>query len=116
MRTARYYDLKFGLDRSHTEWNLVFALLRGTLSQPGAARLSFEFITSLCRDGPDQIVRVDNFAGLVALLDDFATTAGIVTESHQKQGSRNQSLTAAKCVGLSNINSSFVDILQLSCG
>jgi brefeldin A-resistance guanine nucleotide exchange factor 1 len=98
MRTARYHDLKFSLDRSQTEWNLVFALLRGTLSQHEAARLSFEFITSLCRDGPDQIVRADNFAGLVALLDDFATTAGVVTESHQKQGSRNQSLTAAKCV------------------
>ena len=72
--------------------------MRGTLSQHEAARLSFEFITSLCRDGPDQIVTADNFGGLIALLDDFATAAGVVIESHQLQGSRHQTLTAAKFV------------------
>jgi len=69
------------------------------MSQPEAARLSFELIASLSRDGPDQLVTVDNFPGLVTLLDDFASSAGILTESHQQQGRRSQQpLTTATCV------------------
>jgi brefeldin A-resistance guanine nucleotide exchange factor 1 len=72
--------------------------MRSTISQPEAARLSFELVTSLCREGPDQLVNVDNFSGLVTLLDDFATTASLLTESHQQQGRRGQRLTTSKYV------------------
>jgi brefeldin A-resistance guanine nucleotide exchange factor 1 len=70
---------------SQTEWNLVFALIRSTISHPEAARVSFELITSLASEGP---VTVDNFGGLITLLDDFATSASLSVEMHQGQANR----------------------------
>ncbi|KAF5372839.1 hypothetical protein D9758_001701 [Tetrapyrgos nigripes] len=81
--------------RSQTEWNLVFALVRFTLSHPEAARQSFDLVSSLVVDGPEQLVTGDNFAGLVTLLDDFATNASISIESQQRQGRRRESAKAA---------------------
>ncbi|KAJ7929284.1 Sec7-like domain is implicated in guanine nucleotide exchange function [Mycena leptocephala] len=80
---------------SQTEWNLVFGLLRSTILHPEAARPSFELITSLVSDGPEQTVTIDNFSGLLALLDDFATTAGVVAEDQHRQGRRQEPLTSA---------------------
>ncbi|KAJ7470334.1 hypothetical protein FB451DRAFT_1339866 [Mycena latifolia] len=80
---------------SQTEWNLVFALLRSTISHPEAARPSFELITSLVSDGPDQTVTIDNFTGLLNLLDEFAIGAGAVAESQHHQGRRQEPLTSA---------------------
>ncbi|KAJ7093181.1 hypothetical protein C8R44DRAFT_835540 [Mycena epipterygia] len=80
---------------SQTEWNLVFALLRSTISHPEAARPSFELLTSLVSDGPNQTVTIDNFSGLLNLLDEFATGAGVVAEGHQHQGRRQEPLTSA---------------------
>jgi brefeldin A-resistance guanine nucleotide exchange factor 1 len=74
--------------RSQTEWNLVFALIRSTMSHPEAARLSFDLISNLVRDGPEKLVTVDNFGGLVTLLDDFATAAGLAAENQQQKGRR----------------------------
>jgi brefeldin A-resistance guanine nucleotide exchange factor 1 len=74
--------------RSQTEWNLVFAILRLTISHPEAARQSFALILSLA-EGPTEFVRVDNFVGLVTLLDDFVTIAGTFAESQQHHGRRN---------------------------
>ena len=68
---------------SQTEWNLVFALIRSTISHPEAARVSFELITHLAFEGPDQFVTVDNFGGLITLLDDFATSASFSVEMQQ---------------------------------
>ncbi|KAJ7261394.1 hypothetical protein B0H12DRAFT_1106609, partial [Mycena haematopus] len=80
---------------SQTEWNLVFVLLRSTISHPEAARPSFELLTSLVSDGPEQTVTMDNFNGLLNLLDDFATTAGAVAESRHQHGRRQEPLTSA---------------------
>lgn len=67
------------------------------MSHPEAARQSFELIIGLAADGPFQSVTVDNFTGLVTLLDDFATAAGTITESQQKHGRRHhEPLTTAK--------------------
>ncbi|KZP23677.1 Sec7-domain-containing protein [Athelia psychrophila] len=77
--------------RSQTEWNLVFALIRSTISHPEAARVSFELITKLASDGPEQFVTVDNFSGLITLLDDFATSASMTIEMQQNQGRRGKS-------------------------
>ncbi|KAJ7771775.1 hypothetical protein B0H16DRAFT_195217 [Mycena metata] len=79
---------------SQTEWNMVFGLLRSTISHPEAARPSFELITSLVSDGPEQTVTLDNYSGLLNLLDDFATSAGIVSEG-QHHGRRQAPLTSA---------------------
>ena len=81
--------------RSQTEWNVVFALLRSTISHPEASRQSFEILSGLASDNNQELVTPDNFIGLVNALDDFATAAGIAVDA-QQQGRRTQSLTAAK--------------------
>lgn len=83
---------------SQTEWNLVFALIRSTMPHPEAARLSFDLVSSLISDGPDQSITTDNFAGLVTLLDDFATAAGVIVESLRQKGRRVEVPTSSKYV------------------
>ncbi|GLB35139.1 putative guanine nucleotide exchange [Lyophyllum shimeji] len=80
---------------SQTEWNLVFALLRSTIRNSEAARMCFDLIISIASDGPDQLVTVDNFTGLTTILDDFATIAGMSSESRQQKGRRVEPLTAS---------------------
>ena len=49
--------------------------------------MSFDFIQRLTAEGPEQHISSDNVAGLVAVLDDFVTTAGIMAEvEHQYTG------------------------------
>ncbi|EKM82858.1 hypothetical protein AGABI1DRAFT_118287 [Agaricus bisporus var. burnettii JB137-S8] len=81
--------------RSQTEWNVVFAMIRTSMSHPEAARLSFELMTVLTAEG-SQLVSLDNIPGLVTILDDFAAAAGIATEKHQQRGRRVEPLTSAK--------------------
>ncbi|KAI0807169.1 Sec7-domain-containing protein [Fomes fomentarius] len=80
--------------RSQTEWNVVFALLRSTISHPEASRQSFNILAGLAAESNQELVTPDNFAGLVNALDEFATAAGIAVDA-QQQGRRTQSLTAA---------------------
>lgn len=61
---------------STTEWNLVFALLRSTVKNPDASRLSFELVTKLVSPGPGQHITIDNSPGIVMILDEFATASG----------------------------------------
>ena len=81
--------------RSQTEWNVVFALLRSTISHPEASRQSFDILAGIAAETTQELVTPDNFAGLVNALDEFATAAGIAVDA-QQQGRRTQSLTAAK--------------------
>lgn len=60
--------------------------------------MSFDLITTITSDGPDQLITGDNFVGLVTILDDFATIAGTSTESMQVKGRRNEPLTSSKYV------------------
>ncbi|RDB21501.1 hypothetical protein Hypma_011417 [Hypsizygus marmoreus] len=80
---------------SQTEWNLVFALIRSTMPNSEASRMSFDLVSSIATDGSDQLVTVDNFSGLITILDEFATIAGTSTESRQQKGRRVEPLTAA---------------------
>ncbi|KAI9064275.1 Sec7-domain-containing protein [Trametes sanguinea] len=80
--------------RSQTEWNVVFALLRSTISHSEASRQSFEILSGFTNDGSHQLVTPDNFTGLVNALDEFATVAGIAVDA-QQQGRRTQSLNAS---------------------
>jgi brefeldin A-resistance guanine nucleotide exchange factor 1 len=50
----------------------------------------------LASKGSEQAVTGDNFAGLVTVLDEFATAAGVVLESQQRQGRRKEQLTSSK--------------------
>jgi brefeldin A-resistance guanine nucleotide exchange factor 1 len=81
---------------SQTEWNLVFALLRSTISNPEASPQSFELVMGLALRGQDQLVTADNFTGLITMLDEFAMVAGVAVESHQRQGRRREPLNASK--------------------
>ena len=73
---------------SQTEWNIVLALVRSSVSNLEAARASFDFIQRLIVDGPERCISADNVAGLVAVLDDFASAAGIVAEAEQQHARR----------------------------
>ncbi|KAG5650374.1 hypothetical protein H0H81_012461 [Sphagnurus paluster] len=84
--------------RSQTEWNLVFALVRSTMLNAEAARMSFNLITGMVSDGSDQLITPDNFSGLITILDDFATIAGTTTENKQQKGRRAEPVTTAKQV------------------
>lgn len=81
--------------RSQTEWNVVFALLRSTISHPEASRQSFDILSKLTIDGEETLVTPDNFVGLTNALDEFATAASIAVDA-QQQGRRTQALTPAK--------------------
>lgn len=83
---------------SPTEWNLIFALIRSTMPHPEAARLSFDLITDLASEGPKYHVTMDNSSSLVLLLDEFATAAGIFTETQQFRNRRKEPMTSAKYV------------------
>ncbi|PPQ64019.1 hypothetical protein CVT24_009393 [Panaeolus cyanescens] len=74
--------------RSQTEWNLVFAMIRSTMTHPEASRLSFELINAFAAEGPDNSVTPDNFAGLLTVLDDFATAANNLQEHEQHRNRR----------------------------
>ena len=79
--------------RSQTEWSLVFALMRSAMRQPAASRRVFELLTLLVADGPEQSVLSDNFAGLVSLLDEYASAAGLAVENTDKRDKRRESET-----------------------
>ena len=80
---------------SQTEWNIVFALMKATIHQSEASRQTFDLVTTLVSDGSESHVTVDNFPGLVAVLDEYATAASLATEA-QQQGRRTQALNASK--------------------
>ncbi|KAJ3778565.1 hypothetical protein FB446DRAFT_840732 [Lentinula raphanica] len=111
--------------KSQTEWKLVFALLRSTITHSEAARLSFDLLNNLVADGPEQLVTVDNFSALVTLLNDFATIAGVAVEAHQQQGRRHGPLTAANSPAvergrkaielLTSLKKFFTPIIESSC-
>lgn len=97
--------------RSQTEWNLVFALIRSTMAHPEAARMSFDLIEALVADGPDNSVSLDNFSGLLTVLDDFATSANMLQEQQQHRGRRNEPFSSSKY--LLSLITFFFDFLQL---
>lgn len=84
-----------GIIRSQTEWNIVFALMKSTIHHTEASRQTFELVETLVSDGPDSRVTMDNFPGLVTVLDEYATVASLATEA-QQQGRRTQALNASK--------------------
>ena len=50
----------------------------------------------MATEGPDMMVSLDNFFGLVNLLNDYASAAGSFLEAHQQQRRKVEPLTAAK--------------------
>ena len=73
---------------SQTEWNIVLALVSSSVPNLEAARVSFDFIERLIVEGSERCISADNIAGLVAVLDDFASAAGIAAEVEQQHARR----------------------------
>lgn len=68
------------------------------MAHPEAARMSFDLIEALTTEGPDNYLSVDNFFGLLTIVDDFATAASALQEQQQHKGRRAETLSSAKCV------------------
>lgn len=73
------------LSRSQTEWGLTFELVRATIAHPNASKQALAIMSSIVTMDH---VTADNIGGLVAILDDFATAAGLVTEKRRNPVSR----------------------------
>ncbi|KAG6333981.1 hypothetical protein ID866_5104 [Astraeus odoratus] len=80
---------------TQTEWNLIVAALRTTVSHPEAARSTFDLVAGIVSEGPTQWVTPDNFTCLVAILDDFASTGGdsVPPQPQRPKRARPQPLT-----------------------
>lgn len=61
--------------RSQTEWGLIIALFRATVAHPEASKTTLEIVQKMVTGKGLEISR-DNYEGVVALLDEFATAAG----------------------------------------
>lgn len=92
---AKILDQQTGPDgvevvRSQTEWGLIIALFRATVAHPEAGKVTLQIVQKMAK-GPASVntseqsgaiggktlqVSRDNYEGVVALLDEFATAAG----------------------------------------
>ncbi|WVQ85543.1 hypothetical protein IAT38_007709 [Cryptococcus sp. DSM 104549] len=79
--------------KSQTEWNLVIALFRATVAHPEAGKVTLAIVQKMAASaGSDSQeaksgagLTADNYAGVVALLDEFATAAGAAAAGRQHQ-------------------------------
>ena len=76
-----------GIVRSQTEWGLIIALFRATVAHPEASKVTLDIVQRMAKAGaPGSDVKSestcglrvgkDNYEGVVALMDEFATAAG----------------------------------------
>ncbi|KAJ9122553.1 hypothetical protein QFC22_001982 [Naganishia vaughanmartiniae] len=62
--------------KSQTEWGLITALFRATVSHPEASKVTLELVQKTTSGTVGSGLTVDNYQGMVAILDEFATAAG----------------------------------------
>lgn len=85
--------------KSQTEWNLVIALFRATVAHPEASKVTLAIVQKMAasakqqegedvEEGKRRGLTVDNYGGVVALLDEFATQAGAAAAGRQQQQRR----------------------------
>jgi brefeldin A-resistance guanine nucleotide exchange factor 1 len=90
--------------QSHTEWGLVISLFRATVSHPEASKVTLELVQNMVAPqvegkGGEKAPGLsgDNYGGVVALLDEFATAAGAAAAGRTQQ-SRRSSASVTLCV------------------
>ncbi|OCF31102.1 Sec7 domain-containing protein [Kwoniella heveanensis BCC8398] len=89
---ARILEKDTTVVKSQTEWNLVIALFRATVAHPEASKVTLSIVQKMAtsygegKHGPG--LTGDNYAGTVALLDEFATAAGAAAAGRQQQSRR----------------------------
>ncbi|WRT64093.1 uncharacterized protein IL334_001022 [Kwoniella shivajii] len=87
---ARILEKDTTVVSSQTEWNLVIALFRATVAHPEASKVTLTIVQKMAsssdKNGPG--LTSDNYAGTVALLDEFATAAGAAAANRSQQNRR----------------------------
>ncbi|KAK8865894.1 hypothetical protein IAR55_001042 [Kwoniella newhampshirensis] len=99
---ARILEKDTTVIKNHTEWNLVIALFRATVAHPEASKVTLAIVqkmaTSSNGSGRPELTP-DNYAGVVALLDEFATAAGAAVAGRQQQHRRSSSIGPQATLG-----------------
>lgn len=95
---AKIIDKDSGVIKSQTEWGLIIALFRATVAHPEASKVTLAIVQKMTaassmsdsngHSGPG--VSIDNFGGVVALLDEFATAAGAAVLGRQQRRNTQQ--------------------------
>ncbi|KAJ9113728.1 hypothetical protein QFC20_001753 [Naganishia adeliensis] len=62
--------------KSQTEWGLITALFRATVAHPEASKVTLELVQKTTSGAVGSGLTADNYQGMVAILDEFATAAG----------------------------------------
>ncbi|EJT53226.1 golgi family-specific brefeldin a-resistance guanine nucleotide exchange factor 1 [Trichosporon asahii var. asahii CBS 2479] len=79
---ARILEKDAGVAKSQTEWGLILALFSATVAHPEASKVTMSIVQKMVT-GTHPGLTTDNFSGVVALLDEFATAAGAAAASRQ---------------------------------
>lgn len=97
---ARILEKDSSVVKSQTEWGLIIALFRATVAHPEASKVTLSIVQKLVHgnEGPGPGLSGDNYAGVVALLDEFATAAGAAAAG--KAQNRRTSQSSTLCVAL----------------
>jgi brefeldin A-resistance guanine nucleotide exchange factor 1 len=91
---AKILDKDAGVVKSQTEWGLIIALFRATVAHPEASKVTLAIVQKMATGGEPGL-SADNFGGVVALLDEFATAAGAAAAGrHQMHRRRSDSVAA----------------------
>jgi golgi-specific brefeldin A-resistance guanine nucleotide exchange factor 1 len=80
-----------GLIKSQTEWSLVLVLVRAAISHPEASKVALALIERILAGELGRGLTADNFAGIVAILGDFAGYGGVSTAARQQRGRKTSS-------------------------
>lgn len=91
---AKILEKDSGVVKSQTEWGLIIALFRATVAHPEASKVTLAIVQKMATGGEPGL-SVDNFGGVVALLDEFATAAGAAAAGRQQPGRRGGQNVAA---------------------
>lgn len=99
---AKIIEKDSSVIKSQTEWGLIIALFRATVAHPEASKVTLGIVQRMTAttSTADQVkthtgpgVTIDNFGGVVALLDEFATAAGAaVLGRQQRRGTQQPTL------------------------
>ncbi len=83
--------------RSRTEWGLITTIFRATVSHPEASKVTLTLVQQMAQGSLGNGVTVDNYAGIVAILDEFATAAGAAASRQQltRKGTNNAAAPAS---------------------
>ncbi|KAL7413936.1 hypothetical protein BDY24DRAFT_386920 [Mrakia frigida] len=85
---AKILEQDSSLIKSPTEWGLVLALVRGSISHPEASKVALSLVEKILGGQSGPGVTADNFAGLVSILSDFAGFGGVSAAGRQQRGRR----------------------------